>query len=94
MHLGWDRSLTGTVLYFAAKMPQTTKTWTIPDRAPNVRIVSVEGELIANRGASGGEAIGLDATRRPIYLRRLLPLKIAGSIRILASILLALPGRW
>ncbi|MET3645928.1 transglycosylase domain-containing protein [Phyllobacterium ifriqiyense] len=51
-------ALTGTVLYFAAKMPQTT-TWTIPDRAPNVRIVSVEGELIANRGASGGEAIGL-----------------------------------
>ena len=51
-------ALTATVLYFAAKMPQTT-TWTIPDRAPNVRIVSVEGELIANRGASGGEAIGL-----------------------------------
>lgn len=51
-------ALTGTVLYFAAKMPQTT-TWAIPDRAPNVRIVSVEGDLIANRGASGGEAIGL-----------------------------------
>jgi penicillin-binding protein 1A len=51
-------ALAGTVLYFAAKMPQTT-TWAIPDRAPNVRIVSVEGELIANRGASGGEAIGL-----------------------------------
>ncbi len=51
-------ALTATVLYFAAKMPQTT-TWTIPDRAPNVRIVSVESELIANRGASGGEAIGL-----------------------------------
>lgn len=51
-------ALASTVLYFAAKMPQTT-TWAIPDRAPNVRIVSVEGELIANRGASGGEAIGL-----------------------------------
>ncbi|EJN00556.1 transglycosylase domain-containing protein [Phyllobacterium sp. YR531] len=51
-------ALAGTVLYFAAKMPQTT-TWAIPDRAPNVKIVSVEGELIANRGASGGEAIGL-----------------------------------
>ncbi|MEP7453017.1 transglycosylase domain-containing protein [Phyllobacterium sp. SB3] len=51
-------ALAGTVLYFAAKMPQTT-TWSIPDRAPNVKIISAEGELIANRGASGGEAIGL-----------------------------------
>ncbi len=51
-------ALAGTVLYFAAKMPQTTS-WAIPDRAPNVKIVSVEGELIANRGASGGEAVGL-----------------------------------
>lgn len=50
--------LAGTVIYFAAKMPQTT-TWAIPDRPPNVKIVSVEGDLIANRGASGGEAISL-----------------------------------
>ncbi|UXN61552.1 transglycosylase domain-containing protein [Phyllobacterium zundukense] len=51
-------ALAGTVVYFAAKMPQTT-TWAIPDRPPNVKIVSVEGDLIANRGASGGEAISL-----------------------------------
>jgi len=51
-------ALAGTVIYFAAKMPQTT-TWSIPDRPPNVKIVSVEGDLIANRGASGGEAIRL-----------------------------------
>jgi penicillin-binding protein 1A len=51
-------ALAGTVIYFAAKMPQTT-TWSIPDRPPNVKIVSVEGNLIANRGASGGEAISL-----------------------------------
>lgn len=51
-------ALAGTVIYFAAKMPQTT-TWSIPDRPPNVKIVSVEGDLIANRGASGGEAISL-----------------------------------
>jgi penicillin-binding protein 1A len=50
--------LAGTVIYFAAKMPQTT-TWSIPDRPPNVKIVSVEGDLVANRGASGGEAIRL-----------------------------------
>ena len=51
-------ALAGTVIYFAAKMPQTT-TWAIPDRPPNVKIVSVKGDLIANRGASGGEAISL-----------------------------------
>jgi penicillin-binding protein 1A len=51
-------AMAGTVIYFAAKMPQTTS-WSIPDRPPNVKIVSVEGDLIANRGASGGEAIDL-----------------------------------
>ncbi|ATU93086.1 transglycosylase domain-containing protein [Phyllobacterium zundukense] len=51
-------AVAGTVIYFAAKMPQTT-TWSIPDRPPNVKIVSVEGNLIANRGASGGESISL-----------------------------------
>jgi penicillin-binding protein 1A len=51
-------AMAGTAVYFAAKMPQTT-TWAIPDRPPNVKIVSVEGDLIANRGASGGEAISL-----------------------------------
>jgi penicillin-binding protein 1A len=48
----------GMVAYYGAKMPAAT-TWTIPDRPPNVRIVSVDGQLIANRGMTGGEAIGL-----------------------------------
>lgn len=48
----------GVVAYYGAKMPAAT-TWTIPDRPPNVRIVSVDGQLIANRGMTGGEAIGL-----------------------------------
>jgi len=34
-------------------------TWAIPDRAPNIKIVSVDGKLLANRGMSGGEAVGL-----------------------------------
>lgn len=49
----------GVVVYYGAKMPAAT-TWSIPDRAPNIKIVSVDGALIANRGASGGEAVGLD----------------------------------
>jgi len=48
----------GIVVYYGAKMPAAT-TWEIPDRAPNIKIVSVDGHLIANRGMSGGEALTL-----------------------------------
>jgi penicillin-binding protein 1A len=48
----------GVVVYYGAKMPAAT-TWEIPDRAPNIKIVSVDGQLIANRGMSGGEALTL-----------------------------------
>ncbi|MGP2493834.1 transglycosylase domain-containing protein [Mesorhizobium sp. PUT5] len=48
----------GVAVYYGAKMPAAT-TWSIPERAPNIKIVSVDGHLIANRGMSGGEAISL-----------------------------------
>jgi penicillin-binding protein 1A len=48
----------GISVYYGAKMPAAT-TWAIPDRAPNIKIVSVDNQLIANRGMSGGEAISL-----------------------------------
>lgn len=48
----------GLVAYYGARMPSAT-TWAIPDRPPNVRIEAVDGRLIANRGMTGGEAIGL-----------------------------------
>jgi len=48
----------GLVAYYGAKMPSLT-TWSIPDRPPNVKILAVDGSLIANRGMTGGEAIGL-----------------------------------
>ncbi|MDX8454796.1 transglycosylase domain-containing protein [Mesorhizobium sp. VK9D] len=51
-------AVAGIVVYYGAKMPAAT-TWSIPDRAPNIKIVSVDGGLIANRGMSGGEAVGL-----------------------------------
>ncbi|MCX7305798.1 MAG: transglycosylase domain-containing protein [Hyphomicrobiales bacterium] len=51
-------ALTGVVLYYGAKMPAAT-TWSIPDRSPNIKIVSVDGRLLANRGMTGGEAVGL-----------------------------------
>ncbi|MFN3549270.1 MAG: transglycosylase domain-containing protein [Mesorhizobium sp.] len=46
------------VAYYGARMPSAT-TWSVPDRPPNVRIVSADGHLMANRGMTGGEAIGL-----------------------------------
>ncbi|WP_062014763.1 transglycosylase domain-containing protein [Aureimonas sp. AU4] len=44
--------------YFAAKLPQ--EAWAIPARPPNVKIVSVSGDLLADRGTTGGEAVALD----------------------------------
>lgn len=49
----------GLVLYYGARMPSATA-WAIPDRPPNVKIVSVDGETIANRGMTGGEALSLE----------------------------------
>ncbi len=49
---------TGVVAYYGAQMPSAI-TWSIPDRPPNVRIVSADGQLVANRGLTGGEAVGL-----------------------------------
>ncbi|TKT82746.1 transglycosylase domain-containing protein [Aquamicrobium sp. LC103] len=48
----------GLVAFYAAQMPSAT-TWSIPDRPPNVKIVSVNGQLLANRGMTGGESVGL-----------------------------------
>jgi penicillin-binding protein 1A len=48
----------GIVAWYGAKMPSAT-TWAIPDRSPNIKIVSVDGKLVANRGMTGGEAVGL-----------------------------------
>ncbi|WP_378945506.1 transglycosylase domain-containing protein [Mesorhizobium sp. ANAO-SY3R2] len=48
----------GIVIYYGAKMPSAT-TWAIPDRSPNIKVVGVDGRLIANRGMTGGEAVGL-----------------------------------
>jgi penicillin-binding protein 1A len=48
----------GIAIYYGAQMPSATS-WAIPDRPPNVKIVSVDGSLVANRGMTGGEAVGL-----------------------------------
>ena len=50
--------LAGLVLYFGAQLPSAS-TWAVPDRPPNVKIVAVDGTLLANRGVTGGAAVGL-----------------------------------
>ncbi|MEM7215158.1 MAG: transglycosylase domain-containing protein [Pseudomonadota bacterium] len=51
--------LTGIVGYYAAQLPSSAS-WTIPERPPNARIVSSNGDLLANRGATGGAAVSLN----------------------------------
>lgn len=48
----------GLVAFYGAQMPSAT-TWAVPKRPPNVKIVTVDDKLLANRGVTGGEAIGL-----------------------------------
>ncbi|KAA3511102.1 transglycosylase domain-containing protein [Agrobacterium rosae] len=49
----------GLVLYYGARMPSAS-TWTIPERPPNLKIVAVDGTVLANRGTTGGEALALE----------------------------------
>lgn len=48
----------GIIAYYGAQLPSAS-TWAIPDRPPNVKILAVDGSLLANRGATGGEALTL-----------------------------------
>lgn len=47
------------IAYFAATLPPTAA-WAVPERPPNVAILSERGELIANRGDTGGRTVTLD----------------------------------
>lgn len=51
--------------YYAAYLPPTSE-WQVPARPPNVKIVASNGQLIANRGDTGGEAVRLE--QLPPYL--------------------------
>jgi len=46
----------GVVVYYGAQLP-SSDTWAIPDRPPNIRVLAADGQLISNRGQTGGEAI-------------------------------------
>ncbi len=48
----------GVVVYYGMQLP-SSNTWAVPDRAPNIRILAADGQLISNRGQTGGEATTL-----------------------------------
>ena len=53
------------VAYYAAKLPPIDQL-TVPKRPPNIAIMSAEGQLIANRGDTGGAAVHIGDL--PAYL--------------------------
>ncbi len=55
----WGVIGVGVVIgYFASRMPSASE-WSVPDRAPNIKILASDGTLIANRGLTGGEALSI-----------------------------------
>ncbi len=44
--------------YYASQLPSVTS-WAVPERPPNIKIVSADGALIGNRGDTGGETVRL-----------------------------------
>lgn len=62
----WGGIAAGAILlYYGAQLPQSTD-WRIPDRPPNIQIISQNGGLIANRGETGGQRVRLSSL--PPYL--------------------------
>ncbi|MEO1197624.1 MAG: PBP1A family penicillin-binding protein [Pseudomonadota bacterium] len=55
----------GVLLYYAAQLPPMSEL-AVPERPANVRVVSVDGGLIGNRGETGGEVVRL--FELPVYL--------------------------
>ena len=51
-------AVAGLVVYYAVQLP-ASNTWAVPERPPNIRILAANGQLISNRGQTGGEAVSL-----------------------------------
>ena len=57
--------LAGVIGYHAMQLPPASE-WRVPERPPNVRILANDGQLLANRGDTGGEQVRLE--QLPAYL--------------------------
>ena len=51
-------AVAGVVVYFGMQMP-SSDTWAIPERPANIKVLASNGQLLSNRGKTGGEAVSL-----------------------------------
>jgi penicillin-binding protein 1A len=51
-------ALAAVIAYFYVQLP-SSNTWSVPDRPANIRILAANGQLISNRGKTGGEAVSI-----------------------------------
>lgn len=49
----------GVLVYYGIQLPQMSE-WAVPERPPNIKIVAINGEMVANRGDTGGETVELE----------------------------------
>ncbi len=47
------------VVYYYGRDLGSSSTWEVPQRPPNIRVLASNGQLLTNRGQSGGEAVGI-----------------------------------
>ncbi|WP_127144991.1 transglycosylase domain-containing protein [Pelagibacterium montanilacus] len=48
----------GVVLYYGQDLG-SSDTWEVPQRPPNIRVLASNGQLLSNRGQTGGEAVSI-----------------------------------
>ena len=51
-------AVAGIVIYYGARLPPTSE-WAVPQRPANVKILSADGQLVGNRGDTGGEPVSI-----------------------------------
>lgn len=48
----------GIIIYYGRDLGSSA-TWEVPQRPPNIRVLASNGQLLTNRGQTGGEAVGI-----------------------------------
>ena len=48
----------GIIVYYGQDLGSSA-TWEVPQRPPNIRVLASNGQLLTNRGQTGGEAVGI-----------------------------------
>ncbi|RDE09478.1 transglycosylase domain-containing protein [Pelagibacterium lacus] len=51
-------AVAGIVVYYGGDLGSSS-TWEVPQRPPNIRVLASNGQLLTNRGQTGGEAVGI-----------------------------------